>query len=280
MRVTALLVGLLVTTLSSAAPSGSARIELVFDAGLVAEADYWPGAAQLPAVLILHGFLQTRELPAVRRLAEALAGEGFSVLAPSLSLGLNRRQRGLACEAVHTHTLQQDVAELVAWTRWLAGRAGKAPVVITYSAGAVQLAAMLDAPDTPLDRALLIDMTSFGRTLTVDRNRQASGGGGADRISTYRLGHCARYASTLAASGSYLQWDQDRLQQALLSARVPVAAVVGGGEGHAGAEWRAALEKGGVDIRTIPGANHFFDLVHQSALLDQVLDLIMENKHG
>ena len=279
MRVTVLLAWLLASTLSLAAPSGSARIELAFDAGLIAEADYWPGAAEQPAVLILHGFLQTRELPAVRRLAEALAGEGFSVLTPSLSLDLNRRHQGLACEAVHTHTLHQDVAELAAWTRWLAGRAGKAPVVVAYSAGAVQLAAMLDTLDTPVARALLIDMTSFERAGTGDRTGHSSGDAGADRISTHQLGFCARYASTVAASESYLRWDRDRLQQALLGARVPVAAVIGG-DGPAAADWRAALENEGMDIRTIPGADHFFGLAHQTALLHEVLDLIRGNKHG
>ncbi len=93
MSVTAFILWLLAMAMPVAAHAGSARMELDIAPGVTAEADYWPGEADMPAVLILHGFLQTSEFPTVRRLAESLAEEGFSVLTPSLTLGLNRRRQ-------------------------------------------------------------------------------------------------------------------------------------------------------------------------------------------
>ena len=155
MSVTSLFAWLLLTAMPTTVQAGSARIELAISPGTVAEADYWPGVADRPAVLILHGWLQTHRLPAVRRLAEALADEGFSVLTPSLSLGLHRRRQSLDCEAIHTHAMAQDVVELGAWTRWLAARTGKPPILIGHSGGGIQVAALLEAqPELPIDRVL------------------------------------------------------------------------------------------------------------------------------
>ncbi len=284
MRVTASLVWLLVTALPAAALAGSARMELALAPDRVAEADYWPGAADMPAVLVLHGFLQTREFPAVRRLAEALADEGYSVLTPTLSLGLNRRRQSLACEAIHTHTLQQDVTELSTWTRWLAGRAGKAPVIIGQGVGAIQVAAMLDAREAPVDRVLLVGTKAFrqGPTGAPDITGPADpvAAGDADSIGFYRLGHCARYASTAVASSSYLAWDRDRLQRMLLAVEAPVTLISGGEEARVGTDWVRAPDAVGVELRTIPGADHFLDLAHASELLDEVLKVVMETNRG
>ena len=282
MRVTVLLVWLLVTALPAAVLAGSARMELALAPDRVAEADYWPGAADMPAILIRHGFLQTREFPAVRRLAQALADEGFSVLTPTLSLGLNRRRQSLACEAVHTHTLQQDVDELITWTRWLAGRAGKPPVVIGQGLGGIQVAAMLDARAIPVDRALLVDTNAF-------QGASASGIGhravpvladDADGIAMYQLGYCSRYASTEVASRSYLTWDRGRLQHVLSTLEIPVTVISASTDTGAAANWKVALETGGVEVRTIPGASHFLDLAHASELLDEVVMVITESDHG
>ena len=109
-------------------------MSLELRSGLTAVSDYWPGEADLPAILILHGFLQTREFQTVRRLAEALSDEGYSVLLPSLTLGLDRRRQSVACEAIHTHSMQQDVDELRAWIDWLAAQRNdlEAPAIAAF----------------------------------------------------------------------------------------------------------------------------------------------------
>jgi pimeloyl-ACP methyl ester carboxylesterase len=284
--VTALIVWLLVAAMPMAVLAGSARMELSMAPDLVAEADYWPGAADMPAILILHGFLQTREFPTVRRLAESLADEGFSVLTPSLTLGLNRRRQSLACEAIHTHSLQQDVAELTAWTMWLAKRAGKPPVVIGHNTAGVLLAAMLDAHQARIEQALLVSMTAFGQVAPADRieilRKRAveSVTDAIDEIQIYSLGYCRDYATTATAFLSYLEWDRDRLGQALTAASVPVTVIFGGKDERADRAWLDSLAVGGVEIRAVAGADHFFDLAHEFDLLDEVIKVITETDHG
>lgn len=285
--VTALLVWLLVAAVPATVQAGSAQMELDMAQGIVAEADYWPGAADRPAILILHGFLQTREFPTVRRLAESLAEEGFSVLAPTLTLGLNRRRQSLACEAIHTHSMQQDVAELLAWTGWLAERTGKSPVLIGHSSGGVQLAAMLDSKrDLAVDQVVMISLTYFGEEQGSERSRTLMARAGDDlirdreAISAYPLVFCDDYVTTAANYLSYLGWGRARLEQALISAPTPVTVVYGDKDRRIDSDWLDALRLGGVTVRPVPGANHFFDLAHEFDLFDEVAQLIAGGNHG
>jgi pimeloyl-ACP methyl ester carboxylesterase len=259
--------------------AGSARMELEVGAGRVATADYWPGAVDKPAVLILHGFLQTRDFPTVRRLAEALADEGYSVLTPTLTLGVGRRLQSLACEAIHTHSMGDDVAELLAWTRWLNERAGREPVLIGHSAGGVQLAALLDAHrELPVTRAVLISLTYFtdveGVASLAELRARADADlavGGDAALHDYALNYCRRYVTTPAALLSYLAWDDQRLKQALLATSVPVTVIYGDHDKRIDMEWLDVLGEGGIEMRPVAGADHFFDLAHEFDLLDEVV---------
>ena len=262
-------------------------MELAIAPDRVAEAEYWPGAADMPAILILHGFLQTREFPTVRRLAESLADEGFSVLTPSLTLGLNQRRQSLACEAIHTHSLEQDVAELNAWVVWLASHAGKAPVVVGHSTGGVQLAAMLDSEAmTPIAQAIVIGVAAFGQAEgAVDLSNARSRAAGAVeqgnvKLGTYPLGFCKEYVTTGGAFLSYIAWDGARLEAALIRSAVPVAVIFGEKDDRVQPASLQALQGGGVTVRGIPGAGHFFDLAHEFDLLDEVVDVITETGRG
>ena len=80
-----------------------------------ARASYLEGGNDANPVLILHGFLQTHEFPTVNRLAVALNESGYTILAPSLTLGIHKRKKSLACEAIHTHNAASDAAEVAVW---------------------------------------------------------------------------------------------------------------------------------------------------------------------
>lgn len=97
-------------------------MSLIAPNGREATAEYRPGRSDLPAVLIVHGFLQTRAFPTVAALADGLAQAGFTVLTPTLTLNVSRRRHSLPCEAVHSHTFEMDVAEVAAWADWLERR--------------------------------------------------------------------------------------------------------------------------------------------------------------
>jgi len=278
---------LLLAAMPLAVNAGSARMELNISPGITAEADYWPGEADMPAILILHGFLQTREFPTVRRLAESLADEGFNVLTPTLTLGLNRRRQSLACEAIHTHSMKQDIAELLMWTTWLAEHAGKPPVLIGHSSGGVQLAAMLDSNrQLVVDRTLLISLTYFGEEQGAEQSKalRARATDDIDRdagsMNPYALVYCKKYVTTAAGFLSYLDWDRDRVGRALKAGTSPVTVIFGDKDRRIDKAWLNSLRFGPVTVRAVAGANHFFDLTNEFDLFDEVAHLISGSGRG
>ena len=287
MAVTRLLIFAFLGTLSIGVYAGSAQMELTLNNGLVAEAEYWPGAANKPAILIVHGFLQTHEFPTVRRLAESLADEGYSVLTPSLSLGIERRQQSLACEAIHTHSMAQDVSELLAWTDWLAKRAGKRPVLIGHSTGGVQLAAMFESRSgLPVERLLMLSLVYFADDVIasdVDQVREHARidrAAGDRRLRRYGVSYCREYVTTPELLLSYLDWDADRLSNALARIPVPVTVVIGDKDEQVDPRWLESLRQRGISLRFIAGADHFFDLEYEFDLLDEVVMVISGAGHG
>ena len=95
-----------------------------------ASAEYLVGQRDKPAVLLLHGFLQTREFPTVATLARGMHDAGYTVLSPTLSLGIPNRRHSLACEAVHHHSLDDDVSEIARWVGWLKSRGHRSIVLV------------------------------------------------------------------------------------------------------------------------------------------------------
>lgn len=287
MLVTRLVLLLLGVALTFQTFAGSALMTLAVSPTLTAEADYWPGEADRPAVLVVHGFLQTRDFPTVRRLAEALADDGFAVLLPSLSLGLDRRRQSLACEAIHTHSMQQDIDELGIWIDWLTKRSGRAPILIGHSSGGVQLAALLsERRDTPVERAVLVSPTYFGGELAPDSRDALLARARRDlasdplRIARYSLTFCRNYVTGPGQLLSYLAWDSAKLGAALGSLPAPVALIIGDHDRRVDHNWIDALRDTGVDVRTVEGANHFFDLTHEFDLYDEVLAILDRGTHG
>src|SRR5512134_1452298 len=98
-----LLLCLLISVFPSVA--GAVVVQQDMRPGIPANAEYLIGERSKPAVLLLHGFLQTREFATVATLARDLQDEGYTVLAPTLSLSIPNRERSLACEAVHRHSM-------------------------------------------------------------------------------------------------------------------------------------------------------------------------------
>ena len=142
----AFLLCLLFSALPASVHAAIAQLEM--HPGIPASAEYLPGQRDKPAVLLLHGFLQTRAFPTVATLARGLHDAGYSVLSPTLSLGIPNREKSLACEAVHTHSLNDDVMEITRWVTWLKSQGHRSIVLVGHSFGSMQLLAYLTvAPD-------------------------------------------------------------------------------------------------------------------------------------
>ena len=244
--------------------------------GIPASAEYLIGERSKPAVLLVHGFLQTREFSTVATLARGLHDAGYTVLSPTLSLNIPGRKQSLACEAVHKHSLDDDVAEIRHWVNWLKSRGHHTIVLLGHSFGSMQLLAYLSAkPDAAVkgyfgaslieaqigsvDRATLIAQLE-NRVLNKQR-----------ALVNQTLSFCKKYISTPEGLLSYVRWDQARVLSALKQSPVGVQLIMGDSDEMMGGGWLKALQHVQTPMVIVKGATHFMNGEHEFDLLENAL---------
>lgn len=272
--------------LASFLATGSLRSETVYQtqaAGFVASAQFLEGDDESKVVLILHGFLQTKDFFTVRRLGEALHDQGYTLLMPNLTLGIDKRRQSLACEAIHTHSLDQDVSEIDSWVQWLHRKTGKPVTLIGHSAGSLELLVHLAGnPASPVDQAILISLVPFlqgpiAKESEMDRQlalRHLADERERENIHNYRLAFCDTYPTTPNNYLSYLKWNSNKTLETLNKSVIKPTVLLGGEDRRLGDDWLPALQGAGTEVIQIPGANHFFDHEHEFDLMDTVTQLL------
>lgn len=250
-------------------------VEIKLSSGVVATAEYRTGQAGKPALLLLHGFMQTRDSPPMNRLADALADAGYTVLVPTLSLGVTRRAKSLSCEAVHKHTLEDDMQELSHWVDWLGKRAHRDIVLVGHSSGAKDvLAYAVGKPDARVNKVILVsiafphvDHAEYARS----RAEKAPGESRAAPLRRFTIAYCkGNYVSSTPAYLSYASWDGDRIVARLNEVKVPAFVIIGDKDAVFLPEWGERLRKTRVPVDVVKGAGHFFDGEHEFELFDRV----------
>lgn len=259
------------------ASAEAAIVQLEMRPGIAASAEYLAGQPNQPAVLLLHGFLQTREFPTVVTLARGLHDAGYSTLSPTLSLGIPRRAQSLACEAVHRHSLDDDLAEISRWVGWLKSHGHRSIVLVGHSFGSLQLLAYLDAhPDKAVKAfigASLVEAqvnSTLRPSLITELESQAANKQRA--LVTHALSFCRKYTSTPENLLSYVRWDQARTLAALKASPVSVQLIMGGQDEVLGRDWIKALKHVRTPLVVVEGANHFMDGEHEFDLLEHTLN--------
>jgi pimeloyl-ACP methyl ester carboxylesterase len=253
--------------------------------GISANAEYLAGERSKPAVLLLHGFLQTREFSTVATLAHGLQEAGYTVLSPTLSLNIPNRTQSLACEAVHRHSLDDDVAEIGRWVSWLKSRGHRTIVLLGHSFGSMQLLAYLSLkPDAAIKGYIgtslieaQIGTTARSVLIAQLENRVLSG---QRALVTQALSFCSKYPSTPEGLLSYVRWNQARLLAALKQSPVGVKLIMGDADDTLGRGWLNALQHVGTPMAIVRGANHFMDGEHEFDLLDQTLKYLENLKRS
>lgn len=279
-----LLQALLITCLLLAtSPALSELIALRQPSGLTATAELLQGEEERKTVLILHGFLQTRDFFTVKRLGEALHDMGYSVLLPNLTLGIDNRHQSLACEAIHTHSLEQDVAEIGFWVDWLHRRSDKPITLIGHSAGSLELLSYLAAePAPPVNQVILISLIPFAQGPIAKENEAERQRAvqeltkGDELISSYRLAFCDSYTTTAKNYLSYLEWNGNKTLENLNKSAIEPTILLGGEDRRLGDDWLPALKQAGIEVIEIPGANHFFDHEYEFDLMDAIHELLQQ----
>lgn len=261
--------------------SQSGLVEARLPSGMIASANFQAGKSGQPAVLILHGFLQTRTFPIIASTMDALSAAGYTVVAPTLSLGISRRNKSLPCEAVHLHALDDDVAEIAFWVRWLMRKGHTRIMLVGHSFGNLQLLAYLGRSPAPaVKQVLMISLTD----VEVKQNAQQRAGLAQelrDRVvrrdptlAEVEFGHCKKYVSPPAGLLSYMRISRQTILDALAISPVPAEVIMGGKDDRMGADWVEKLASRGIAVRVIPGASHFFDNQHEFDLQEAVLQAL------
>ena len=292
-RRTGSLIWLLVLLLISSLPvqADVARAGVVstsLPGGLKVSAEYRVGEPKLPAVLLVHGFLQTRNYLTVAGLVNGLADAGYTVLAPTLSLGVQARKRSLACEAIHTHSMQDDVAEIDFWVKWLVKQGHNQVILVGHSFGSLQSLVYLDKKPHPAVKQLIATSlitleNSMGHQAELQqqvRKAREAASRGDNNLDDYALSFCNKYPSPAKAYLSYAEWSKERILNLLVRTRVPVEVIVGGSDKRMGTDWKSLMIDKGARVTTIPGANHFFDAAHEFDLLETVEKSIRKSNAG
>lgn len=262
----------------SVRPLHAEIVELALPGKAVALADFRRGDADKPAVLLLHGFLQTHSFPTINRLTDSLAGEGYTVLAPTLTLGITHRRQSMACEAINTHTVAEGVEEIKRWVQWLKARKIKNIVLGGHSLGNIYLLSYLSGkPDgrvsklfgvSIIEGSLKVGEQSRQGLVHSLRNKLQQGG---KAILEEQFSFCQQFRSTPASLLSYMEWGPDRILAAIDKSRIPVTMIMGSKDDRLGKDWLQRLQKTRAKVIIIDGANHFMDGQYEFDLMDHFL---------
>jgi len=264
--------------------AGATTVESRLPSGVIADAEFWAGEPRAPAVLMVHAFLQTRSFPTLYRLAESLSERGNTVLAPTLTLAIGRRAKSLPCEAVHPHSMEDDVREIGHWVRWLVARGYREVVLVGHSSGAIQALAYIAAtPHPAVKKVIAIGLAEMRVADAAQRRARTEtaagpGLGRASGLGIYSLSYCDNYVAPPAAFRSYAEWSNARILAALGQARASVEVIIGTSDSHMAANWPEQLRAHGAQVTLGPGAGHFFDDEHEFALVDGLVHSLQQLK--
>jgi esterase/lipase len=242
-----------------------------------ASAEYLRGEPHKHAVLVLHGFMTTRNFNTVQSLVNELSDSGYTVLAPTLSLGIDNRNASIPCDAIHTHTWDDDLAEIAFWVNWLVKEGFDSIILVGHSTGSLQLVSYVAGkPASQVKEVVATSLVNIRRYTDPDTaSREIAD---ATRLaamptpplSSYHLVFCDNFTATPASYLSYINWTHQRVLDTLRKVKVPVEIIMGGDDRRFSGDWITALQQTGTRVRVIKGASHFFDATHEFDLLDQV----------
>jgi len=253
-----------------------------------ASANYQAGEMDKPAVLILHGFLSTNNFHTVKSISTILSLEGYSVLAPTLSLDINHRQSSLKCESIHTHTLEKDTAEILKWIDWLESKGHQKIVLIGHSSGSQQLLSAMSSFDIP--SVVSVKLTSLfylnGPELgTSDKEIQhAKTLQNKNTVEKFSFLFCKNnYIATPQSFLSYNRLTKQRILADLKTIQqknIRTTVIMGGNDKRykkVGVDWLDELKKTGAETIIINGANHFFSDEHEFELQEIIIESLSQN---
>lgn len=266
------------------APSLAAQITVTLPGNITANADYRTGESQKPVVFLLHGFMATYNLNIIQIIVEELEGQGYSVIAPTLSLNINNRSSGVNCDAVHTHTMESDIEEIAWWVDWLKKKGHQDVIMAGFSTGSLQIAIFLSS-NTPgiIKKAVLISPAYLAGPPFPESEEKADIATAREMLAKsknqlheFHLSYCkGNFMSPPKVFLSYKEWTETRLLEVVQKITIPYIVIIGGEDHRFGTRLGKKLKKINSPVITISGANHFFDSPYEFDFLDQFTREVM-----
>jgi pimeloyl-ACP methyl ester carboxylesterase len=267
-------------------------VETKLEDAITVTAEYHAASPGKPTILLLHPFLQTRHFPIIRELTSRLANNGFGVLAPTLSLGISHRRQGLACEAIHTRTFDQNIQEISAWLKWLKAREVSNIIGAGHGMGAIMMLAFASSQDepAPFESLILVTLTYVSpqggvriNSAQLEKARADDAGGLPDFLDGYTMAFCNRYIAPRKVYLSLAKWGQDAVLSNLGRLTIPVHVILGTADTKLMArQWPDKLQSAGANVRLVEGAGHFFSSEYTSSLFQTFVSLseLTEHRHA
>lgn len=225
--------------------------------GTLVRANYHLGDYDKPAVLLVHDFLSTKDDPIVRSTADYLRDLGYTVLTPTLSLGVSHREQSLRCDTLHTHSMSSVLHEISTWTRWLVDQEHLSIVVGGVGFGANMALAYLDhnrvLPE--VSGGVLINPADTSYIHTSSRYTVATKPFFDTELKIVNLLGCPSYVSDPAAIESYLTWGGSILSKSLRSLSRPAYLLLAIDAPELSPSFQRLLEDSGRPVARIPGVD-------------------------
>ncbi|WP_321326687.1 DUF1749 domain-containing protein [Thiomicrorhabdus sp.] len=254
---------------------------------IIAEANYFDGDPKKPAVLIIHGFLTTNKFHTVVAMSKALESEGYTTLAPTLTLGINRRKSSIKCNSIHTHTLESDVEEIESWVNWLVSKGHKNIVLIGHSSGSQELIEYLNTkPSKYISKTIFTSLFYFnGKELGTLEHEIVYAKGliqkNQNQPHKYNFLFCRNnYSATPQSFLSYMKLDRQYILDSLKNLKIPSYTIMGSADKRyqsVGLNWLDELKATGTHLIEVKGANHFFSSEHEFDLQDLIVQISQNN---
>lgn len=253
---------------------------------IYAEADYVRGDSQKPAILMIHGFLTTNKFHTVLAMAKSLQDEGYTTLAPTLTLGINKRKSSIKCNSIHTHTLESDVEEIKSWIDWLVSQGHKDIILLGHSSGSQELLEFLNTKSNAHITGAVFTSLFYlnGKELGTLENEIAFAqdllSKNESRPSKYSFLFCKNnYFATPESFLSYMKLDRSYIIDSLNKLKIPSYTIMGSADKRylsVGENWLDELDQTPTKLIIVEGANHFFSSEYEFDLQDRLVEILKE----
>jgi len=262
--------------LTSVAPAGEVMLRhdgLSLNGQLVMARDSELAAG---VILILHGTLGHNEMEIITTLQSLFAENDRNSLAINLSLDIDDRHGFFSCDDEHTHTQEDAVDELAAWTEWLHEAGAGEIVLLGHSRGGNQMARFIIDRAPKVAAAILIAPPA-GDDRAPGQVRMLQAAAETARLSDVAFLHCKNATVSTESYLSYYGPDNRGDTVALLeSIDLPVLVFAGSEDTVVPglAEKMAMVMQDNIVFEKIDGADHFFRDLYSDDIVELSLEFL------